>query len=299
MKLAKILYTISIFVITGFVILFSMGCRLGIGTIMNPVNIGDSKNVSEEQETEPFKNIEVDANVVNFKIEEGDSYKVKTVYPSGFKTDIDVEGETLKVEVKSQKGFDLNVVGFGDIISLGDGLPAKRCDLTVVVPKDGSAVMEDIKIKADAGNVNLEDRVFDDINIECDAGNVQMKDIKSATCRIDTDAGNVQVSDCDLGDMDLKTDAGNIEFDRISMGDMRIKTNMGNIDLEGVTFGKGSVDSDVGNIEIEGSYDKLVAESDVGAINASSSKEDTVFDIKTQIGAVTVNGDSKGRSYSN
>ena len=299
MKLAKILYTIAIFVITGFVILFSMGCRLGVGAVVNPFGSGETKSVTNEQTTEPFKNIDVDANVVNFHIEEGDGYKVKTEFPSNFDTDVDVAGDTLKVKIKGKKGIDLNLVGFGDIINLGDGLTSKRCDLTIVVPKGEQAGLEDINIVSDAGNIELDGRSFDDINIECDAGNVQMKDVKCTKCKIDTDAGNVQVRDCDLGDLNLETSAGNIEFDKISMGDMKIKTNMGNIDLDDVTFGKGTVDSDVGNIEIDGTYDKLEANSDVGAINASSSKDDTVFDLKTDIGAVTVNGSSKGRSYSN
>ena len=280
MKLAKILYTIAIFVITGFVILFSMGCRLGVGAVVNPFGSGETKSVTNEQTTEPFKNIDVDANVVNFHIEEGEGYMVKTEFPSNFDTDVDVAGDTLKVKIKGKKGIDLNLVGFGDIINLGDGLTSKRCDLTIVVPKGEQAGLEDINIVSDAGNIELDGRSFDDINIECDAG-------------------NVQVRDCDLGDLNLETSAGNIEFDKISMGDMKIKTNMGNIDLDDVTFGKGTVDSDVGNIEIDGTYDKLEANSDVGAINASSSKDDTVFDLKTDIGAVTVNGSSKGRSYSN
>ncbi|MCR4669773.1 MAG: DUF4097 domain-containing protein [Saccharofermentans sp.] len=293
MKLAKILYTISIFVITGFVILFSMGCRLsGLG-IVNPFRYVDTKIVTNEEELEAFKSIDVDTNIVNFKIEEGDGYKVKTEFPSELDTKINVEGDTLKVEVKGKDGVNFDIVNFGN------GISDKRCNLTVVIPKGASSSLENLKIVSNAGNVNLDDLSFEKIDIDCDASNIDIKDIVSRKCTIDTNAGNVQIKDCDLGDLAVKTNAGNIEFDKTKMTDLEIKSNMGNIDLDDVTFGKGNIESDVGNIEVDGTYDELKAESDIGAISASSDKDDTVFDLDTDIGAVTVNGKSKGRSYSN
>ncbi|MBO4604153.1 MAG: DUF4097 family beta strand repeat protein [Clostridiales bacterium] len=294
MRLAKILYTISIFVITGFVILFSMGCRLtGLGGVWNRWNFTDSKIETYEQETEAFKNIDIDANMVNFKIEEGSGYMVKSAYPSKFDTEISVKDETLVVKVKVKDGFDF------DLVSFGNGISDKKCNLTVVIPKGNSANMGDLKLVSNAGNIELEDLSLGKIDIDCDAANIEMNNIKGSGCRIDTDAGNVQLRSCDLGDLAVETNAGNIEFDKTVMKDLEIKTNMGNIDLDDVTFGKGKIESDVGNIAVEGEYAELKAESDVGAINVSSDNKDTRFDLDTDIGAVSVNGRSKGRSYSN
>ena len=294
MRLAKILYTISIFVITGFVILFSMGCRLtGLGGVWSRWNFTDSKIETYEQDLEEFKDIDIDANVVNFKIEEGSGYKVKTEYPSKFQPEVAVKDGTLVVKVKVKDGFDFDLVGFGN------GISDKKYNLTVVIPTGTSQNLGDLKLISDAGNIELEDLSLGKIDIDCDAANIEMNNIKGSGCRIDTDAGNVQLRSCDLGDLAVETNAGNIEFDKTVMKDLEIKTNMGNIDLDDVTFGKGKIESDVGNIAVEGEYAELKAESDVGAINVSSDNKDTRFELDTDIGAVSVNGRSKGRSYSN
>lgn len=283
MKLAKILYIISIFAITGFVILFSMGCRMGF---MGGKNI---KSISDKVKTDTFKSIDVDTDVVNFKIEEGDGYYVKYEFPSEFDTDIKVEGDTLKAKVKAKKSFSL--------VDFGNNWNMKKCDLTVIVPR--GTQLDDLNVLTNAGNINLDDLTLDEITLNCDAGNVVMDNIKGGRCKIDTDAGNIQVRNSDLADLDLDTEAGNVEFDNTKMKDIVIDTEMGNIDLDDVTFGKGEVKTSMGVIDVDGAYDKLNAKSQLGAVKASSSNEDTKFDVKTELGGVTVNGDSKGRSYSN
>ncbi|MBO4460947.1 MAG: DUF4097 family beta strand repeat protein [Clostridiales bacterium] len=283
MKLAKILYIISIFIITGFVILFSMGCRLGF------LGSKDMRNISEKKSIEAFKNIDIDADVVNFNIEEGDGYYVKYDFPAEFKTDVSVDGDTVKAKVKAKESFSL--------VDFGMGAKMKKCDLTLIVPK--GADLDDLKVLTKAGNINLDDLTLDEITLNCDAGNVVLDKVKSGLCNIETDAGNVQFRNCELADLKLDTDAGNVEFDNTVMKDIEIETQMGNIDLDEVRFGKGEVTTELGVIEVDGEYDKLEARSQVGAIKVKSSNEDTKFDIKTELGGVTVNGDSKGRSYSN
>ncbi len=291
MKVAKILYTVAIFVITGLVIMFSMGCRMGF---MNPLNILGTdgiKTVSDTVKTEEFKNIDVDANVVNFSIEEGDEYSVKYELPEELEPTIDVNGDTLRIKSRKDPGVDLKFFDFTN------GIHTTKYSIKVIVPK--GANIEDLTVLTNAGNIELDGRTFDDVDLNCNAGNVEMRYITCTSCKISTNAGNVQADKSDLGDLDLDTNAGNVDFDNTVMKNINIETDMGNIDLDDVTFVSGKIDTEVGNVEVDGEYDKLEAESEVGAISANSSKEDTVFDISTQIGSVSVNGKSQGRSYSN
>lgn len=283
MKAFKTIFIIAIFVITAGVIAYFAGKRFGIFG-----NVGES--VSDKITTGAFTSISVDADVANFSIEEGEEYAVEYTYPSNMIPTVKVNGDTLEINVHPKKG-----TGF---INLNTGETADvKTKLTVIVP-EGSTAFDSLNVKADAGNITLDGYTFDALDIDCDAANVNIKKVTSGKTKIDADAGNVQIRDSKLGDSDLQADAGNIDIEDTEVGNITIDTNMGNIDLQKTIFGDGNFTSDMGRISIDGTFDKVKADSDMGAISVDSDTiDDAELDLNVSLGGITVDGKSKGKSY--
>ena len=281
MKALKTIFIIAIFVITAGVIAYFAGKRFGIFG-----NVGES--VSDKITTGAFTSISVDADVANFSIEEGEEYAVEYTYPSNMIPTVKVNGDTLEINVHPKKG-----TGF---INLNTGETADvKTKLTVIVP-EGSTAFDTLNVKADAGNITLDGYTFDALDIDCDAANVNIKKVTSGKTKIDADAGNVQI--IPGGHFHKIKDAGNIEIEDTEAGNITIDTNMGNIDLQKTTFGDGNFTSDMGRISIDGTFDKVKADSDMGAISVDSDTiDDAELDLNVSLGGITVDGKSKGKSY--
>lgn len=283
MKALKTIFIIAIFVITAGVIAYFAGKRFGI--------FGDvGESVSDKISTGAFTSISVDADIANFSIIEGEEYAVEYTYPSNMIPTVNVNGDKLEIEVHPKKGTGFINLNTGETSNI-------KTKLNVIVPK-GTNALDKLDLKADAGNVTLNGFTFDKLDIDCDAANANIQDVTSGTTRISADAGNIQIKDSVLGDTDLKADAGNIEIDDSEAGNVTIETSMGNIEVEKTTFGEGNFISDMGRISIDGTFEKVKADSDMGAISVDSETiDDAELDLSVSLGGITVDGKSKGKSY--
>lgn len=282
MKALKTIFIITIFVITAGVIAYFAGKRFGFFG-----EVGET--VSDKITTQAFSTVKIDATIVNLSIEEGDEYAVEYTYPERLVPTVNVNGSTLEIKSKPQRGKAFINLNTGETADM-------KTKLTIIVPE--GTVFDDFEVKADAGNIVLDGYTFDGLDIDCDAANVNIKSITATRTVVDTDAGNIQISDSKLGDANLDAEAGNIELNDTEAGDIKVDTEMGNIDLKSTTFGDGEFDSEMGRISIDGTFNKVKANNEMGAISVDSDTiDDAELDLNVSLGGITVDGKSKGKSY--
>ena len=283
MKALKAIYIIAIFVVTAVIITFFAARRFGFFK-------GGESMVEETVSTSPFTAADIEADILNLRIEEGEEYAVEYAYPASLVPSIKMDGDTVVIKSHGKNGFH---VSFGNGRD-GNNLSGTR--LVLIVPKGTD--FKELKVEADAGNINIEGYTFDRTEIECDAANVNFNEVTSAKTTIDSDAGNIQIRDSALGKCKLSADAGNIEVKDSTMETLEVETDLGNVDLRSATFEKGEMSSSMGRIAVDGTFEELKAESDLGSISVDSEDiKDTKLDLSVSLGSITVDGKQKGKSY--
>ncbi len=289
MKTAKTIYLIAIITITVFVVIFFGGRKIKAfrGLFGNVDMVNDSVSL------EPFKEIDLEADAVEFEIVEGEDYHVDYEYPSSMTLKGGVENDVLKIELKGKKN---QAFGFFRIDPGKMSIKNVEPKITVTVPENTEFKKADLKI--DAGNVNLSDRIIDELKADCDAGNFNLKRITAEKLDVTADAGNVEIKDSTLGDCKFDTSAGRIKVDDSVMNSVNAETSMGEIDFDNTTFGKGEVNSDLGKISIDGTFDELKSTASMGNIEVDNTNDAAKYDISIDMGEINVNGDSKGTKFS-
>lgn len=281
MKALKTIFIIVLFVVTGVIIAVFAGRRFGFFGGAAVVSTSDSVSIKK------FSNIELEADALNFKIEEGDDYHVEYTCPSNMIPTARVNGDTLKITSKASGG--VSFFNFKDYTE-------KDFSLTVFVPK-GTTEFGDLDVKINAGNMILEGYTFKDITAELDAGNLELKDVTASDLDLKVDAGRVAIEGGKFDNVTIDADAGDIEIDDTEMKDVSVNADMGNIKLKNVVFENGIANADLGKISVSGTFEKLEGESSMGDIDVENKNGDAKYDLNVDMGKITVDGSGKGNSY--
>ncbi|MCR5467603.1 MAG: DUF4097 family beta strand repeat-containing protein, partial [Lachnospiraceae bacterium] len=135
----KAIYLIVLSIVTVAVIVFCTtgkfaGLRIGgLGsTVKDTVTFNDD-----------IKDVDIDLDAADLKIEYGDSFTVDYAYPEKIVPTIKVEDGTLKIH--KQNGVNIATNGWGN----------KDFKVTVTVPN--TVELEDLRIDVDAGNLDIDD----------------------------------------------------------------------------------------------------------------------------------------------
>lgn len=281
MKALKTIFIVVLFIVTGVIIAIFAGRRFGFFGGAAVVSKSDSVSIKA------FKDIEVEADALNFKIEEGTDYHVEYNCPSNMIPVINVNGDKLKIECKANGG--VNFLNFND-------LSKENFSLTVYVP-EGKTEYGNLDIKIDAGNVVLDGFTFEDLKADLDAGNLELSNITAGDVTVNADAGNVELKDCIFKNVEGKVGAGNLEILDTKMENVKLEADMGYVKMKTVEFKEAEIEADLGKVTVTGTYEKLTAESSMGDIDVENENDDAVYDLTVDMGVISVNDDNKGKSY--
>lgn len=103
-----------------------------------------------------------------------------------------------------------------------------------------------------------------------------------------------------LEDMDVKLDVGDVTLNGIQNKATTISLDVGEIEINNSILGDTKVDVDTGDIDIKKSeFGNMEAQTDIGDIEISSIKDliDYSFELKCDLGEVSVNDKEYGRKY--
>ena len=287
MKTFKTIYLVGIIFITIFVVGFFGARRIGrmVGWFDNGGVVKDSVKL------EPFTSIELDADYVDFNIVEDNEYRVDYEYPSNMNVNGKVENGVLKITVKGTPNTSFSFFQFDKT-----GIKTVNPSLTVVVPE--GTKFDSVDLKANAGDIRLDERIIDSFKAEMDAADLELDSITAEKMNIQTDAGSVEIFDSSIGDLEVSTSAGEISMNSSVSDSVKVSANMGNIEFFNNTFSKGEFKSDMGKISVDGEFEEIKAESSMGEISVENENIGTAkVDLSVDLGKVSVNGVNKGNSY--
>ncbi len=287
MKTFKTIYLITIITITICVVGLFGARRFGrIGGLF-----GNPDIVRDSVKTEPFQAGEMQADIADFSIVEGDEYRVDYAYPSNITVTGKVENGILKVTVHGKNNYNNNFLRIHK-----KGIQTVDTKLTIVVPEESD--LSKIDLDVDAGNIVLNNRVFDKIKIDSDACNVELNRITADFADISADAGRILVEKSALKDAEFKVSAGTLEVNDSTLDTVKAEGSMGSIRFDESDFTDGDLSSDLGEVVVDGNFENLQIKTSLGQIRVDSENIDKAeLDLSMEMGEIEVNGEKKGGEY--
>lgn len=250
-KIVLLVLTICAVIAVVFGTLFHIigwGFRLGKNLGSDGKGLGDM--IEKEETLDSFKNINVDADLINLTIETGDGYSYKYRGPEKLFPRISVDGDKLLIKQRDKK-----------IKNLKDAKVNEDLKLILTVPEGAKFKTGDVTV--DLGNLDMKDISFDKLSIVADLGNVEGNNIRADKLNINADLGNVEIHDLTFTDLEVDADLGNVEIESaedVSGYEISVETDMGSVTVFGEDVkheyqrdgsgGSIDIDADMGNVEI-------------------------------------------------
>ncbi len=120
---------------------------------------------------------------------------------------------------------------------------------------------------------------------DLDMGSLEIKDASLDKLDIDLDMGSLEISNSKIDDIDSDLDMGSISIDNGYFSNASFELDMGDLDISNVSVGRElSANLDMGSATV------FLQQNDGGDV-------DYGFDLESDMGSVTLNGNKKGKSY--
>lgn len=214
-----------------------------------------------EIEFDGFEDVDVEMPIGDVKLEEGDSYSLRCMFPEKLMPDYKIGDGTLKVTGKDSRGL------YGDLES--------RWSVTITVPKDAD---------------------LNEVTIDCKMGNITVNGVSGKKLDIDTEMGDIianndisehAVLSCSMGD----TNISYVTFDTLDG-----VSKMGHVRVNYSTIADVNWNGSMGDVDLLGNFGKIRVSDSMGSIYVNC-ENDWKGTLCTSMGDVSVNGQSKGESY--
>ncbi|ONI38588.1 hypothetical protein AN396_10360 [Candidatus Epulonipiscium fishelsonii] len=172
--------------------------------------VGTNLNISEELPS--FKNIDLEAGIMETQIIEGDTFYIEASADNLSGDFIyKVENDTLFIKHEPEKDDDKWFTLFKEI-------DANKIDLKIYIPRDTNSNevdIENLDAEMGMGDLTIEDMVINNLEVECGMGDFISKNITSYNTNIEGGMGEIELE----GDF-----AGHVEIEA-GMGDVSVTTN--------------------------------------------------------------------------
>ncbi len=177
-------------------------------------------------------------------------------------------------------------------------LPEKDYDTVTLTASLGKVELGDLKadtlnVKADCGDIKLNDTTAVTMVIEESLGKIDIKNVTADSADISNDCGAVKVKDSEIsGSVKAELSLGEGKFEDVTVGSIDAKLDCGNFKFTGTITEGGRIELDTGNADIKLSgqgYD-VDASADTGDVDVDSSLKggSVKIDVKNDCGNINV-----------
>lgn len=290
--ITAVLVTLLLIVIalltTGLILVLNGKMNLNFSAI----NIGSSycTNVVEEKEITSMKNLDLNGDSVDIKVEESDTDTIKIELYSDHakKHSIEEYGDYIKVVLEEKK--HVSFVNF------------KTPYIRVLIP---SSYAKNIKANSNVGDIKIKSFENATLKAKTSVGDIKAQALKEAI--VNTKTGDIKIED--VNDLTANTKTGDIKVTNVKdivakthVGDIKVvnvgnymdlSTQTGDVKVEKATIKKDSkAETNVGDIKIKnvtGCY--IEGSSKIGDtdINNKDRKSDILLKVKTRVGDIDIN----------
>lgn len=172
-----------------------------------------------------FTGISVDMEVGDLTVRpSSDGYAISYDCNEKMKPEYRVEAGVLTVTMRARKSWWQNIFTFREL----------KSSLTINVPYD--VYMDMFTVKADVGDVNIEDVKSEVFTVEMNVGDLDVKGGTFKNVNINSDVGDVDVRNVVFDKMGIYSDVGDVDL--IGVGNLddyniRLSTDIGNLSVNG------------------------------------------------------------------
>ncbi len=200
--------------------------------------------------------LDVEMEAADFRVEYGSVLRIQHNFPDEYAPDIKVNGGRLTI-IQHFDGVKVN--------NLND-----LCSLIVTVPRGTELNL--LKLRMNAGDIDIEDIEGDKLDIKADAGDIDITGTK-------------------FNDTVIKADAGDIDVKECKFSSFTIDAEFGDILVKDTDFDKADINVEAGDIDVEGDFNSLTVKCELGDINIKTDNPDSKnIEAKCSLGRVKVNG---------
>lgn len=276
---------------------------------------GEHTSVSKTLEVDAFNELEMDIDVAEVEIKQGDDYCVSYNLEKWSVPTVEVKDQKLTVSNADKQtthiGFQFDIFGFHIGPHVWDDEGNK---ITITVPED--VELNDLKLIVSSGNISIEKIQIADYSIEAESGevilsntelgkgsifakygNVEFKQIEGKKCLLNMESGSGAFEDVKLEQLDLNAEYGNVEFDKTEILTLMIENSSGEVRLNQFKGDTMDIVAEYGNISIDETTAanlKLVCESGETNVKLIGNLEDYNLDIEVESGDLEINGEEQG-----
>lgn len=276
-------------------------------------NINKSKEmVNEKHSLDNFSNISLDVDYGDVEIEKGSEYAIETIYDKS----LDDISYTTSDDTLTVVGHRKNKVSFS--IDFSDNDENNSTKIKIYIP-DSSEILQ-LKSQMSCGDMSIKGIKFKDGNITCDYGEAILKDIECSNFTICNNSGDIDLSNIKGTDIVTTSEYGSVKMSNLDVDTLSCNSESGDIDFSNVKFESASISDSYGSIKgdtIVGNG--LKVKNECGDINISGelkgentvnleygsakvetslSEKEYSYDLSTELGSCTVNGNEKNNGYS-
>lgn len=237
------MWFIMITVVTIFCVTGGTFYHLGSGWMAGGTHYGRG-TAEQDIQLEAFTGIDVEADLIDLSITEGDSYHLQYQYKEGCVPEYKVKDGTLVIT--QELPFRRSGGWHGN----------DKCSLSVTVPV--GADLDAIDIQTSIGDIYIGEVSASQCEIENDLGDCTIEKSSFGSFDVYSALGDTKVSDTDLGDASMDDDMGDIVVERCTFDDLEIDASAGNVrvdteqDLNGYQLDLGT---SLGNVTVNGSHE--------------------------------------------
>ena len=252
----------------------SDGIHVGSGKVI------DGKTETLSQELESFSSINTDLDFYDVDLIPSDKYAIEAVFNSEYgKPDFRIENDTLIVEDKDHKKFNINIDIFGF---------TNRNNMSVKIYYPKTAKLKDVVIHVDASNMSIENLTAENAEFELDLGKLEISNISAKNIKVEMDSGDCTMSKITADDLNVANDLGKTTLDGGKLKTLEIKADSGDVSISDVTVDYGDLNLDLGKLTAKNlDSNGLMVKNDSGDINLKGTLLGTT-DITCDMGKVTV-----------
>lgn len=205
--------------------------------------------VEKTIDVEEFENMDVQVDNMELEIKVGDSYQVCYHVPSWSTPTVEVQDKKLVVKNEAKKiatyGWNFNVPGI-HINAFSESKESGK--LTITVPQDIN--LTDMKVYSEFADVSITDIQSDKGDIKADSGDIVLQNMNIETAAITAGYGNVTMENFDGVTCAVTAESGACSMDTLNMDTLAVTADYGNVVMknnEVITF---ALHAASGNVEI-------------------------------------------------
>lgn len=207
---------------------------------------GKGKTTDISAALEAFDKIDVDAELMDVTITEGECFYLSCEYSYRLEPVYEVKKGTLIIRQQPYRSWGINSTGY--------------CNLTLTIP---------------AGTT------LDTVEVQTALGNARAEKIAASKCELQSNLGNCSAEDCSFEEADLNTNMGEVSIKNTNLGDAKANSDMGAVKVEASTFEGLDVSASMGDIRVDSAqnldgYDMELT-TDMGSVKVNKRDEGTKY----------------------